>query len=379
MSNGWHVGTNNTDPCVFVLLSPENTFSIMWIHTDDCFVRGERDEDLEYIRNSFGNRFGIKRVDPRFMLGLYSNIIDAPDGSKVLEFTQPDFIENMLSEFGMHIPDKEVSTPFKPGAVLGCKEAGYDPPIAEQKAVKERGYMRLVGMLLWCARRCYSECLFGTNQLCAVMSKPSEAAWDHAIRVLNWLKHNYTTGLRFSSSGNQVPKIFYDSSHNQFTSDSKSTYGVAVVLADGPVGAESKRHPDLGDSTPYSEYMALFHASKRAVSTYQFIHELDNVCRSKGVPERFAHMIKEPLIIYGDNDVATGSGLERRTLPRSRHWLLKYHATRDYVRQKLIIPKRVPTHDNISDCLTKALELADWNNVGMRMKGYAPIWPYNRL
>ena len=41
--------------------------------------------------------------------------------------------------------------------------------------------------------------------------------------------------------------------------------------------------------------------------------------------------------------------------------------------------KRVPTHDNISDCLTKALELADWNNVGMRMKGYAPIWPYNRL
>ena len=43
--------------------------------------------------------------------------------------------------------------------------------------------MRLVGMLLWCARRCYSELLFGTNQLCAVMSKPSEEAWDHAIRV----------------------------------------------------------------------------------------------------------------------------------------------------------------------------------------------------
>eukprot|EP01048_Picozoa_sp_COSAG05_P000633 COSAG05_NODE_18_length_34957_cov_44.338115_12_plen_81_part_00 len=64
------------------------------------------------------------------MLGLYSNIMDVPDGSKVLELTQPDFIENMLSEFGMHVPDKAVSTPFKPGAVLGCKEVGYDPPIA---------------------------------------------------------------------------------------------------------------------------------------------------------------------------------------------------------------------------------------------------------
>ena len=50
-----------------------------------------------------------------------------------------------------------------------------------------------------------------------------------------------------------------------------------------------------------------------------------------------------------------------------------YLATRGYVDQKLIIPKRVPTHDNIADCLTKALELASWNNVGMRMKGYAPI------
>ena len=53
----------------------------------------------------------------------------------------------MLSEFGEYIPDKAVSTPFKPGTVLGCKEVGYDPSIAEQKAVKERGYMRLTGML----------------------------------------------------------------------------------------------------------------------------------------------------------------------------------------------------------------------------------------
>ena len=138
MSNGWHVGTNNTDPCVFVLLSPENTFSIMWIHTDDCFVRGERDEDLDYIRNSFGNRFGIKRVDPRFMLGLYANIIVVPDGSKVLEFTQPDFVESMLSEFGQYVPSKTFSTPFKPSTVLGCKEVGYDPSAAEQRIVKER-------------------------------------------------------------------------------------------------------------------------------------------------------------------------------------------------------------------------------------------------
>ena len=35
----------------------------------------------------------------------------------------------------------------------------------------------------------------------------SEGAWGHAIRVLTWLKHNYTKGLRFSSSGNQSADI----------------------------------------------------------------------------------------------------------------------------------------------------------------------------
>ena len=51
--------------------------------------------------------------------------------------------------------------------------------------------------------------------------------------------------------------------------------------------------------------MAVYHASKRGVSTYQFIHELDDVARMKGLPLRFAHMIEQPIILYGDNDVAT--------------------------------------------------------------------------
>ena len=38
----------------------------------DSIQRGERQEDLDYIRNSFGNRFGIKRVDPKYMLGILS-------------------------------------------------------------------------------------------------------------------------------------------------------------------------------------------------------------------------------------------------------------------------------------------------------------------
>ena len=141
----------------------------------------------------------------------------------------------------------------------------------------------------------------------------------------------------------------------------KNTYNVKSTTIFQPAQAAL--------SSPSARACAL-QQGRASSSGHQVIHQVIRLFISA---LRFAHMIKEPLVLYGDNDVATATGLERRTLPRSRHWLLKYHATRNYVQQKIIIPKRVPTHDNISDCLTKALELGDWNNVGMRMKGYAPI------
>ena len=93
--NGWTVGTLHSDPCVFVLLSPDNTPSILIVYVDDCYVQGERSEDLEYIRQSFGDKFGIKKVDPRYFLGCLMEIEPQPDGSYTLTITQPDFVEDM--------------------------------------------------------------------------------------------------------------------------------------------------------------------------------------------------------------------------------------------------------------------------------------------
>ena len=56
---------------------------------------GEREEDLEYIKQSFGQRFGIKDVDPRYFLGCLMEIEDKGE-YKTLTITQPDFVEDLL-------------------------------------------------------------------------------------------------------------------------------------------------------------------------------------------------------------------------------------------------------------------------------------------
>ena len=155
----------HSDPRVFVLLSPDDTPSILIVYVDDCHVQGERDEDLEYIRRSFGDKFGIKRADPKYFLGYLMEIEPQTDGSYTLTITQPNFVEDMMLEFGSYLSTATVNVPFGPVTVFGVNEPDFDPDPAEQAKCKEMGVLTLAGKLLWLSRRGYNMLLFGVTQL----------------------------------------------------------------------------------------------------------------------------------------------------------------------------------------------------------------------
>ena len=282
----------------------------------------------------------------------------------------------MLLAFGSYLSAATVNVPFEPGTVLGVNEPDFDPDAAEQAKYKEMGVLTLAGKLLWLSRRGYNMLLFGVTQLCSIMSKPSQKMWTAGLRMLGWLRDNYKLGIRFHSNVTDPPCIFYDSGHGQYFSDSKAHHGNIAVFAGGPVGNESKKHDDLGDSTPLNEYMACYHAARRARWWYQFIQELDNVTAAKGIEPMFAYLIKDPITLYGDNDTATAQAREKRVTPKSRHTRIKYHYTREVIRAKEAQTIRVPTGDNISDAHSKAVSKPVWDFLVGKMSGYEPIFPY---
>eukprot|EP01047_Picozoa_sp_COSAG01_P021614 COSAG01_NODE_1259_length_11009_cov_53.138930_6_plen_71_part_00 len=59
----------------------------------------ERDEDLDYVEQAFKQRFGVTSANPAFMLGCHRKLSVTDDGVRVLEYTMPDFIENVYEEF----------------------------------------------------------------------------------------------------------------------------------------------------------------------------------------------------------------------------------------------------------------------------------------
>ena len=375
-TQGWTVGTLMSESCAFVLLSPDNTYSLLSVHTDDVEVHSEREEDAEYIRRSFGDKFGISRTDPRFMLGVLKEITVLPDGSSIMECSQPEFCEALIDDFKEHITyGGQYETPWMPGCILEIKADDYNPSPTEQKKYKDLGYLSLAGSLLWLSRRCYPNLLFATSQLCSVMSMPSEHAWNQAIRVLTWLRDNYKVGIAYHSNGNLKPKMFYDSSHNMYKSDSKAHYGTVSVFAGGPIGAESKKQDDIGDSTAYNETMALYHCSRRCRYWYQLIKEMDNVSIKKGVKPKFSHMIDEPIPMYGDNDTATSNAKECRITPKNRHMKLKYFTIKEIIEDGHGRVERVPTEHNIADIPSKPTSGTVQRSIGMALMGRDKIWP----
>ena len=372
---GWRCRNCLSEPCLFVFEAPDGVTSLSLIYTDDCDTVGPSMVHLDWIKQCFNDRFtsqagpGIRDVDPSFMLGVRRTLTDRADGVREIELTMPQYIDELCKNFADHLPEKSKSTPIPEHTILGLKEPDYAPSVEEQIEFRDKGYLVAAGSILWVARQAYPEIMFTACQLASVMSKPSEFAWILAMDVIAWLRDNKEKGILYSSAGNRVPVAFYDSAHSQYHDDRRAHHCCLVHLFGGPISIDSKKHDDLGDSTPYNEYMALFHSIRRSDWVTHLLQEI-----SYYDPTLLFFMTKDPIIHFGDNSTATVRAKEHKTTINNRHVALKYHFIRDAFLKRRIVTDFVGTADNHSDLGTKATSPGTFKKLVMRMKGYEPFW-----
>ena len=124
-------------------------------------------------------------------------------------------------------------------AVLSMSPEVLEVDEDESKRVLDRGYMSVVGSLLWPAQRYHPEILFATSQLGRVMSKPSELAWTCAMHTLQWMIQHKNRGIRFSNNRSHVPTAHCDASNKKDLQDSLVQGGGVIRWMGGPVIAWS--------------------------------------------------------------------------------------------------------------------------------------------
>jgi hypothetical protein len=414
----WECHKCTYDPCLFYItrgdrVREDNKSTLRqrpfkeeaWvsIHTDDCDSYGTGKTILNDIYDAINTKWKAKLVDPGYMLGIKRERKEIKDHNGTVKgieitMTMQPYIEGMYNRYKEYMSENfKPATPFPVGLALSKHEHTSSE---ESQKVLDRGYLSLVGGLLWAARGCCPTCQTGCNQLGSVMSKPSEQAWEAGIHMVKWMYDNKTKGIRFYSEAafdeydtmtykeaetrsikEQVdilanmqayrrPVVFSDASNKPDPHDGLSRYGYACMMAGAPIATSSKKLCHVGLSAMHNEYMAARHAASSAVWISQLLTEIGLTC-----------VVNEPIRLYGDNLAANKTAQESFVSTGNQYIYLPYHWIREIVQRGIIAVKYVNTKFNVSDLMTKSVTRQTIVELHERLTGYCDTiqWYRNML
>ena len=132
-----------------------NRVSFVVVHTDDCDGASQDPRDGAAIRDAFNARFGVKDVNPKFMLGNQRDVYQVdgegnvlseptPESITVLRHHQTGYVDKLWENWGHFRKGKSApSTPFPEKSSISPVDRTGKPIIVstdEHAAVLKRGY-----------------------------------------------------------------------------------------------------------------------------------------------------------------------------------------------------------------------------------------------
>ena len=245
------------DPCLFVVTKQgKRTWLLCYVDDIDCAT--ETKDHAEEIFSIMNKAWKCKEVPSSYMLGI-SRTLTTENGIRKMHMSMSSYVEGMYNTFKEHISKRTVKTPCEHNLLLTLSAEEISQ---ENKTVLGRGYQSAVGMLLWASRGVFPQSLYTVQQLCKVMSKPTEHAWQVAMHLIGWMYYRKDYGITFRSDGNDIPICFSDASNRGDDRDSKRAYGYCIMWQGGAITAISRKLDHCSSATAANEYMAISHATK---------------------------------------------------------------------------------------------------------------------
>ncbi len=356
----WTCTRTRMDPCLFhftlKIKGHRVTYQMLIsIHTDDLDSIGSDNIILEKFHAKANDIWTLKETNPNFMLGIERIPEYATDGTLIsITVKMTAFVRGAVEAFKHHMPKRASTTPYPPKDTLTKDTVVLEPEITEYT---NKGYSRLIGMLLWAVRHGFDECRYGMSILGSVASKPGKHAWQNAIYMLSWMEVNINRGIRWNKNGNQNIVAFSDASDKALLSNGKRMAGYAIMWMDGPLVTYCSRLKHVGLSIEHNEYMAITAAAKKLVWITQLLEEI-------GIQHQ------KPIELFGDNVQANRLCSENIITPGNQYIAHQYHFNKEKVEEGLMIVLWVDTNLNISDIYTKPLTRAQCEQLMPNLLGY---------
>lgn len=326
------------DPCIFVKQSGSN-FVYVTLYVDDLLIGARSKAEIAVVKQSLASHFKMKDLGAaRFVIGME---VQYNMAEKRLALSHKPFILRLIKRFNQKDAHGVLNPCDKSQVMTKLKTPASDE---EQERMERRPYRSLIGSLLYIAMGTRPDISFAVAHLSRFCEEPREVHWNAAIRVVRYLKATIDYAIQYRGDNSGVVKLtaWSDADWGSSVDTRKSSSGVLVCMAGGPVIFKSKMQRTVALSSAEAEYMAMAMCAQEVLWARSLLKEM-------------GHQQTNPTTICEDNQSAMAIAKNAGYQARAKHVDIKLHFVRDHLESGNIDLQYVPTKTLLADYLTKAL------------------------
>ena len=328
------------DPCIYLRRSATGFVAIA-VYVDDLAVFSSSAQLLSDTKSCLMTRFKMKD------LGEISRYLGLEVERTETSFTYhvAPYIAELVAQY---LPDDHppVLSPADPGVRLSARACPV-PGSDEERFMASVPYDSLVGSLSYIAVAVRPDIARSVHTLQRAQAHPTQAHWQAALRVLQYLRSTPTLGPRYSTSAGTQTQLqvqaYVDASFapDWHDDDGVSVSGFIVYFAGGPIAWASHKQKHVAGSTCESEFIALSECLNVIEWIRHFLGELG--------------IIQQKTKVFEDNQAAISLATSLSVSGTSRHVVVRYARVREAVANETLDVIYVPTNLQYADTLTKVV------------------------
>ncbi|KZV39334.1 retrovirus-related Pol polyprotein from transposon TNT 1-94 [Dorcoceras hygrometricum] len=303
---------------------------IVSIYVDDLIYTGDDKDLMIEFKTSMMQTFDMTDLGKmKYFLGI--EVLQKPEG---IFLCQRKYATDVLKKFAMY-ESKPVKIPIVPGFKIHKDEDGT--------AVADTYYKQMVGSLIYLTAT-RPDIMFNVSLISRYMSRPTELHLQAAKRIFRYLKGTTGCEIFYKKGGDEDLFAFTDSDYAGDEADSRSTSGYVFLLSSGAVSWMSKKQPIVTLSTTEAEFVAAAACASQVVWMRQVLKNL-------------SHNQESSTTIMCDNSSTIKFSKNPVLHGRCKHIRVRFHFSRDLVRDGEIELVHCGTQEQVADLMTKALKI----------------------
>jgi len=360
-----------TDTCLFLRHD-----CLIVVYVDDCLFFSPNSTTIDCVIQSLSKTFKLKdEGDVSAFLGVQ---IQKDTGRKIISFTQPGLIEQVIRDVGITSISKGKDTPVD--CIL---HADVDGP----SRVETWNFRSVIGKLNYLANNTRPDISMAVHQCARYCSAP-RALHELAVkRIVRYLLATRSKGLTLRPTPSLALDMFVDADfagrwHREYSHLRDSTLsrtGYVITFCGCPISWASKLQSEIALSTTESEYIALSSATRELLPLRRILQDIVTNSFIRLPPDTTGDTIStssfsttiKPSNVYEDNSACIVlATTDSNFKPRTKHISLKFHHFQDHVRNGNLRILKVNSEQNWADIFTKPLGRVKFEKLRQLLMGW---------